>query len=421
MTVSSFPLPRCLTGILLGMVLSLLFSRPAVAQSSYGLSRGGSTYYSFIDYQRSFARPQEAMVRKVDTLKKQFAAKKLSWPANYIYIRSFKYDSQLEVWVKQRPADSFRLFKVYPVCALAGSLGPKRMQGDFQVPEGFYYINEFNPNSNYYLSLGLNYPNASDRVLSDSIKPGGDIYIHGSCVTVGCIPITDQQIDELYVLAAYAREQGQHYIPVHIFPCRYDVPKSVSYLDELTKDDPALKDFTDQLKDAYFFFQKTKRLPIIMITDDGRYHVNEAKGVIAAKKSPVSASMPALEQKGLAAAAVAPPRKVRQLGSVPDYVDQWPRYPGGAEAFARFLDQVSSSVAEYLPAGITRAFIQVEFVVDRDGVPVNFTVVRGLSNAPALHQKLIEQLEKMPAWSPALLAKKPVAKQMLQTLTIDLK
>ncbi|MFM8709901.1 MAG: murein L,D-transpeptidase family protein, partial [Sphingomonadales bacterium] len=394
MTASRSALLRCISGILMGIGLSLIFLGTGRAQSSYGLSRGGSTYYSFIDYQRSFARPQEAMARKVDTLKKQFAAKKLSWPANYIYIRSFKFDSQLEVWVKQRPADSFRLFKVYPVCALAGSLGPKRMQGDYQVPEGFYYINEFNPTSNYYLSLGLNYPNASDRVLSDSLKPGGEIYIHGSCVTVGCIPITDQQIDELYVLAAYARDQGQHYIPVHIFPCRYDVPKSVAYLHELTKDDPVLRDFTDQLKDAYTYFEKTKRLPIVMITDDGRYHVNRATDQIAAKGT-IATAMPSLEQKGLAVSKPAPPRKVRQLGNVPDYVDQWPRYPGGAEAFALFLEQVSTAVAGHLPSGVTRAFIQVEFVVDKDGVPVNFTVVRGLSdaNANALHQRLIEELE----------------------------
>ena len=54
----------------------------------------------------------------------------------------------------------------------SGTTGPKRAEGDYQVPEGFYYINEFNPNSKYHLSLGLNYPNASDKILSDSIDPG---------------------------------------------------------------------------------------------------------------------------------------------------------------------------------------------------------------------------------------------------------
>ncbi|MEJ7677428.1 MAG: L,D-transpeptidase family protein [Segetibacter sp.] len=89
-----------------------------------------------------------------------------------------------------------------------GAIGPKRLQGDYQVPEGFYYINEFNPKSTYHLSLGINYPNASDRVLSDSIKPGGDIYIHGNCVTIGCIPLQNDQIEELYILCCNGKISG---------------------------------------------------------------------------------------------------------------------------------------------------------------------------------------------------------------------
>src|SRR5690349_16566308 len=206
---------------------------------------------SFIDYQKSFPRADESFRRKEDTLQRQFEAKKLKWPAKYIYIRSFKYDSNLEVWVKDEMKEPFKLFKTYKVCALAGTLGPKRLEGDYQVPEGFYYINEFNPRSQYYLSLGLNYPNISDRLLSDSLRPGGDIYIHGSCVTVGCIPITDQQIDELYIIAAHAKNSGQDYIPVHIFPIRFNVPRSVKYLENMTKDDPALKKFASKMEDAF--------------------------------------------------------------------------------------------------------------------------------------------------------------------------
>src|SRR5690242_16627705 len=94
-------------------------------------SRGGNSF-SFIDYQKTFPRPSEALERKADTLQKQFAEKKLQWPAKYIYIRSFKYDSQLEVWVKNEINAPFQLFKIYKICALAGSLGPKRMEGDYQ-------------------------------------------------------------------------------------------------------------------------------------------------------------------------------------------------------------------------------------------------------------------------------------------------
>lgn len=400
------------------LALMLSFSTRVIAQPAPLLSRGGANaYYSFIDYQRSFPRPQEAMDKKLDTLKKQFGEKKLEWPARYIYIRSFKYDSQLEVWVKHKANDPFSHFKTYSICALAGSLGPKRVQGDYQVPEGFYYINEFNPNSSYYLSLGLNYPNASDRILSDSTKPGGDIYIHGSCVTVGCIPITDQQIDELYVLAALARDQGQDYIPVHIFPCRFDTPKSVDYLNNLTQVDSTLKTFSKKLEQAFNYFQKNRRLPIVMITDDGNYYINEGvtSGIAGSRKEN---EVLEAQRKGTSVPKLLPPRRVRTIAHTEEFVHQWPQYPGGPEALNRFLDETGHSLAILLPAGMKKAFVQIEFIVDRDGVPVNFKLVKGISGAASLHEKLLQELEKMENWQPALLNRMPVAKKMQQTITI---
>jgi len=249
------------------------FSYVSVTAQFLSSDRPGNS--SFVEYQRSLPNPAQAWLKKEDTLRKQFQKKKLAWPAKFLYIRSFKYDSELEVWVKDNISDTFQHFKTYRICALAGYMGPKRIQGDYQVPEGFYYINDFNPHSSYFLALGLNYPNSSDRVLSDSLKPGGEIYIHGSCVTVGCIPILDQQVDELYMLASYAFDQGQQFIPVHIFPIRFDVPRSVSYLKGLTKDDQELGKFVKQLEPAYFHFQRTHRLPIILIGPDGSYSIGK--------------------------------------------------------------------------------------------------------------------------------------------------
>jgi murein L,D-transpeptidase YafK len=228
---------------------------------------------SFVDYQKSFLKVSDVFKRKEDTLKKQFAARKLQWPARYIYLRSFKYDSEMEVWVKNAPGEEFQLFKTYKVCALAGTLGPKRIEGDYQVPEGFYYINEFRPNSSYHLSLGLNYPNAADRILADSLQPGGDIYIHGSCVTQGCIPITNPQIEELYILTSHARGSGQDFIPVHIYPVRFTNPKSVAYLDKVMKDDSELKNFEKSLKQVFDYFEVTRQLPIVGVNTKGEYIV----------------------------------------------------------------------------------------------------------------------------------------------------
>ncbi len=229
---------------------------------------------SFTDYKRASFKTVDIFNKKEDTLRKEFAKKGLQWPAKYVYIRSFKFDAQLEVWVKNDIREQYKLFKTYKVCMQSGTMGPKRFQGDYQVPEGFYYINEFNPNSNYHLSLGLNYPNASDRILSDSLRPGGEIYIHGSCVSVGCIPVTDDQIEELYIITSYAKANGQDFIPVHVFPVKYNVKKSMDYLNSSTKKNLQLQQFALQLREAFDKFEEKKQIPLILINKKGQYVFN---------------------------------------------------------------------------------------------------------------------------------------------------
>jgi murein L,D-transpeptidase YafK len=226
---------------------------------------------SFNDYKRASFKTVDIFNRKEDSLRKEFDKKGFKWPAKYVYIRSFKYDAELEVWVKNDSKDQYKLFKTYKVCMQSGTMGPKRFQGDYQVPEGFYYINEFNPNSNYHLSLGLNYPNASDRILSDSLRPGGDIYIHGSCVSVGCIPLTDDQIEELYIITSYAKANGQDFIPVHVFPVRYNVKKSMDYLTMSSRNNQQLQKFAMQLREAFDRFEEKKQVPLVLVNKKGQY------------------------------------------------------------------------------------------------------------------------------------------------------
>jgi murein L,D-transpeptidase YafK len=366
--------------------------------------QGQGTQVSFVDFQRSLPRPSIAMQKKLDTLQKQFAAKGLQWPAKYMYIRSFKYDSQLEVWVSNSRKEPFKLFKTYRVCALAGSLGPKRVQGDYQVPEGFYYINEFNPNSNYYLSLGLNYPNPSDKILSDPVKPGGDIYIHGNCVTVGCIPINDQQIEELYILAAHSKSVGQDYIPVHIFPIRYDNKRSVEYLSTLTKNDEKLKAFATKLEAVYDHFEITRRLPVIMTDNFGEYHFEG----LSKKVQPQAVQKPKK---------VRAQHRVRNITQVADAVLQWPQFQGGGQNFLKYLEQLGKNLSSSLPQGVSKANMVVEFIIDTDGVPTNFKVIQGVNED--FDDDLITLMEKMPEWEPAILDGKPVAKKIKQSFLIS--
>ncbi len=229
---------------------------------------------SYVSIKSGSGKAVNVFSKVEDSLRKQFESRKLAWPPRQLYIRSFKYDRQVEVWVKNEPAGHFQYFKTYRMCMQSGTLGPKRMEGDYQTPEGFYYINEFNANSNYHLALGLNYPNASDRVLSDARRPGGDIYIHGGCVSTGCIAVNDQPIEELYVLAANAREQGQDFIPVHVFPVNYKVKRSFEYLAEATKENQFLQQFAITLKAAYDHFEEKKELPLVMINKKGAYIIN---------------------------------------------------------------------------------------------------------------------------------------------------
>ncbi|MDR6568424.1 MULTISPECIES: L,D-transpeptidase family protein [Chitinophaga] len=226
---------------------------------------------SFLDNQKMFPKVGEAYREKEELLKKEFEKKGLVYPARYMFVRSFKLDSEMEIWVKNNPQDTFRLFKSYRVCTLSGKMGPKRKEGDRQVPEGFYYINDFNPNSNYHLSLGINYPNFSDRILSDPKNPGGEIYIHGNCITVGCIPLTDEFIDEVYILAVNAKNAGQDFIPVHVFPVKFGNPGSMNYLGTFTMTDNSSKQFWAELRSAYDYFEKHHRLPVVLVDDKGKY------------------------------------------------------------------------------------------------------------------------------------------------------
>ncbi len=223
---------------------------------------------------KTINRTSEILPRIEDTLQKKFEEQKLVWPPSSVYIRSFKYDRQMEVWVKSDTKSPYKLFKTYKVCMQSGTTGPKRMEGDYQVPEGFYYINDFNPNSSYHLSLGLNYPNSSDRILSDSLRPGSAIYIHGNCVSVGCIAIGDVSIEEVFVIASAAKTQGQEFVPVHVFPARYNVKNSIDYLNNSIKDNAYLQLFNKNIREAYDYFELKKELPIIMVNKRGEYVID---------------------------------------------------------------------------------------------------------------------------------------------------
>jgi murein L,D-transpeptidase YafK len=172
---------------------------------------------SFKSTQTKYKRVKTAYDKKWDALQKLLNDKGVNTANFEVHIRAFKAEKQLEVWCRSKGGTKYSLIKSIPVCAASGDLGPKRRQGDGQVPEGFYEVSWFNPMSDYHLGLKINYPNASDRIKAKGKDPGGDIMIHGNCVTIGCIPLEDEPIEELYVLCVESKNMKND-IAVSIYP-----------------------------------------------------------------------------------------------------------------------------------------------------------------------------------------------------------
>lgn len=239
----------------LGIPVLMVLLAPSVAQADFARD------------QKRHRRVRRAFETKEGPLKAHFAARGLSFPPERLFIRIFKKEKSVELWVKDR-TKGWSLAKAYPFCYASGRLGPKRRQGDRQVPEGFYHLDRFNPWSSYHLSLGIDYPNRSDRILGERKNLGGDIFIHGDCVSIGCVAITDDLIQEVYVLAVLARSSGQRRIPVHIFPTRMDDEA----MQRLTEDgDAATVRFWRNLRKGWRWFEKKRTLPRVRVAPDGRY------------------------------------------------------------------------------------------------------------------------------------------------------
>lgn len=190
-----------------------------------------------------------------------------------VLIIAYKDEALLRLFARKKKDEKFSVLKEYEICESSGLAGPKRKQGDKQVPEGFYFINRFNPNSDYHLSLGINYPNESDLIKTTAEDPGGDIFIHGGCVTIGCLPITDDKIEELYLFALTASENGQSRIPVYIFP--FEMNKNnferfkINYSDQI-----ALLKFWNNLKEGYDLFEQKKTDLNYSVDIAGKYDFN---------------------------------------------------------------------------------------------------------------------------------------------------
>lgn len=179
-----------------------------------------------------------------------------------VFIRIFKQEAELELWIKDKELDQYALFTTYPICKFSGDLGPKLMEGDKQSPEGFYMVGaeQMNPWSRHQLSFNIGFPNEYDEAYD---RTGTFLMIHGGCTSIGCYAMTDPAIEEIYLLVE-ASIKNDAKVPVHIFPFRM-TPRNM-----MLNIDSEWYPFWYNLKEGHDAFELT-RIPPRARHQDGKY------------------------------------------------------------------------------------------------------------------------------------------------------
>jgi murein L,D-transpeptidase YafK len=174
-----------------------------------------------------------------------------------IFVRIFKEESKLEIW-KQQGTGKYALLKTYDICKWSGVLGPKVKEGDRQAPEGFYTVTpaQMNPNSSYYLSFNIGYPNKYDQAYG---RTGTHIMVHGACSSAGCYSMSDEDAGEIFALARDAFKGGQRQFQIQAFPFRM-TPENIAR----HRGDPNM-DFWMNLKVGYDHFEVTREAPSVEV------------------------------------------------------------------------------------------------------------------------------------------------------------
>lgn len=178
-----------------------------------------------------------------------------------VFLRLFKEERELEVWMRPEGERSYTLFKVYRMSDVEGKIGPKIREGDGQAPEGFYYVSpsRFIPDTQHHLGLDLGYPNDYDKYHG---RTGGNLMIHGGSRAAGAFAIPKKGMEEVYTLAAAAVTNGQRFFRVNVFPFRMDDKR----MDSEFKRNSKWLDFWINLKEGYDFFENAHFPPDVALS-----------------------------------------------------------------------------------------------------------------------------------------------------------
>lgn len=291
-------------------------------------------------------------------------------PSAPVLIRTYKQEAEFEIW-KAKSDGQYALLKTYPMCRWSGQLGPKLREGDHQVPEGFYAITpgQMNPNSHYYLSFNVGYPNAYDRALG---RTGGDIMVHGICSSAGCYSMTDAQIGEIYAIAREAFNGGEREIQMQSFPFRMTAENLAKH-----RLDPNIA-FWKEIKNGADHFEATKTEPEVLVC--GKHYVF---GAHSDRDVDASAPCPANLQRDDQVEAAVAEKEANDDAAVTALVDQGVKpikvvyQDGGQNAAFAGREDLDPSAPEALAAGPT------VITLDNSGKPLPPVVKVAAADAPA--------------------------------------
>lgn len=218
---------------------------------------------------QNLSRTEQAALAYHTILVPILQQKEIDTIPNFLFLRAFKKEQQLELWASN--SKQLQLIATYKFTAFSGKLGPKHKEGDKQIPEGFYEIDLFNPASQFFLSMRVNYPNKRDKIVNaNEAKIGSDIYIHGSNVSIGCIAIGNNKIKELYYICnLYYKKQNKN-IPIQIYPCKMTAPNIKALENSFGKTHPYFSLWKPMVQ-YYQFFEKNHTLINTTVDEKGVY------------------------------------------------------------------------------------------------------------------------------------------------------
>jgi murein L,D-transpeptidase YafK len=257
----------------------------------------------------SAIKSMNAVSKRVNSsLQGIFNEKKLNYPPTTVLIQVFKQEKKLILWASNANNALLTKVKTYNICAIDTDAGPKITDGDGKTPEGFYRVVNYQPYSSFGIkmeqkdypqyktktvavSMGIDYPNLLDiyrekpRISNKKFKEishwhkhnkkldsnnwnaalpwqlrgssvGEDIFLHGNCMSIGCVSFNDNDFLEIFSLSD-PRQKGE--IQVQIYPCNFMNEQCKTQLNKLSESNQKLRSFWGSLEKGLSMFNQSKR------------------------------------------------------------------------------------------------------------------------------------------------------------------